>query len=143
MAVQNGQLVVLQKPDDPDTPTAWTNLCGGNAHNFDVVNALIESKKVNCSDRTKVDINRRYGAQDFNLSISGVFDDDAAGQHISDAAVGRTTLETYRLVVPGVGTFTGDWLVENFKWTGDMEADLTFDCSLKPVSTAGITFVSA
>jgi predicted secreted protein len=126
MATQRGIEMIIQKPV-VGPPAGWANVCGIATTNFKVMNQIIETKKAVCDDRTLPPvITRKYGSQDISFSGSGVFEDDANGVLLADACVNQTVLTGYRVLVPGYGTFTGDWLVPSGDFSGDLDNDLQF-----------------
>lgn len=135
MGTQRGIEMIIQKPV-VGPPATWANVCGIATTNFRVANQIIESKRAVCSDRTKPPIiTRKYGSQDVSFTGSGIFEDDINGKLLADAGVNQTVLTGYRILVPGYGTFTGDWLVSNVDWSGDLENDLNFSAEVQASGT--------
>ncbi len=135
MGTQRGIEMIIQKPVT-GSPTTWANVCGIATTNFRLLNQIIESKRAVCEDRTKAPIiNRKYGSQDITFTGSGVFEDDENGKLLADAGVNQTVLAGYRVLVPGYGSFTGDWLVANVDWSGDLDNDLQFSAEVQASGT--------
>lgn len=142
MATQRGIEMIIQKPNVVPNPTTWANVCGVDKADMSIENELIVSKRAVCTDRTQPPtITRKYGAQTIKFAVNGAWDDDANGKLIADAAINRTTLASYRVVVPGYGTFDGDWLVESGGFGGDLDNDLQANWSL--VNSGSVTFTAA
>lgn len=142
MSTELGRLLIIQAPTGDPEPDDFENVCGINTANFRILNDIIESKKADCTDRSKPPIRvRKYGGKDVQFSGSGIFESDAAGKLLADAAVNQTVLEGYRIVVPGYGDFVGDFVMPNFDFSGDLDNDMNFSTE---VQAAGeITFTAA
>lgn len=142
MATQRGIEMIIKKPTGQASPNDWANVCGVDKATMTIENQIIESKRAVCTDRTAAPVySRKYGAQTIKFAVNGAWDDAAEGKLIADACRGRTTLTGYRVHVPGYGTFTGDWLVTDGTFDGDLENDMQASWNL--VNTGTITYVAA
>ncbi len=142
MATVRGRELIIQKPTGSPAPNDWANVCGVDKATLTIENQIIESKRAVCTDRTAAPVySRKYGAQTIKFAISGAWDDDANGKVIADACRGQTALTGHRVIVPGDGTYTGDWLVTDGNFDGDLDNDLQASWNL--VNTGAITYVAA
>ncbi|WP_265518968.1 phage tail tube protein [Nitratireductor luteus] len=132
MATVLGRLLIIQRPTGQPAPDDWENVCGINTTNFRILNDIIESKTSQCADRSLPPIRKRkYGGKDVQFTGSGIFEDDTAGKLLADAAVNQTVLTGYRVFVPGYGDFTGDWVLPNFDFSGDLDNDMNFSTEVQ------------
>ncbi|WP_113154782.1 phage tail tube protein [Nitratireductor sp. OM-1] len=132
MSTQLGRLLIIRRPTGQPAPDDWENVCGINTTNFRLLNDIVESKRAVCNDRARPPVRvRKYGGKDVNFSGSGIFDDDASGKLLADAAVNQTVLAGYCVYVPGYGDFVGDWLVSNFEFSGDLDNDMNFSTEVQ------------
>lgn len=128
MATQLGRLLIIQKPNGEN----WDNVCGINTANFRVLNDIVESKVADCTDRSVAPIRKRkYGGKDIQFGGTGIFEDDANGKLLADAAVNQTVLTGWRVFVPGYGTFTGNWVLPSFEFSGDLDNDMNFSAEVQ------------
>lgn len=139
MASKRGIELIIQKFTAPST---FANVCGVDKATMTIENQVIESKVAVCTDRTQPPVFKRsYGAQTIKFTINGAWDDDANGKVIADACRARTLLVGYKVIVPGYGSFTGDWLVVDGNFDGDLENDLQASWNL--VNTGSTVYVAA
>jgi len=142
MGTQRGIELIIKKPTGDPAPNDWANVCGVDKATLSIENQVIESKRAVCTDRTAAPVYvRKLGAQTIKFAVSGAWDDDANGKVIADACRAQTVLTGYRVYVPGYGTFTGDWLVTDGNFDGDLDNDLQASWNL--VNTGSTTFVAA
>lgn len=119
MATKKGALLIIQR-EDPGNPGQWLNLCGANNVTVTIQNATTEEDKVPCDDRAGIiQTIVNYGAQKISASLGGLFDDDAQGTYLADAAVAQTALTDLRAFVPGWGYIEADdWKVGSSSFEG-------------------------
>lgn len=80
------------------------------------------------------------GILSMDLSVSGVFQDDAQDAIVETAALGRTITD-FQFVVPDFGTFEGPYLITNLSFSGSHDGAATFDLQVQ--SAGQITFTAA
>ena len=140
MAQQTGRLLLIKKEDTPSSGT-FTSVCGFRARSFSMSTNEVDTTVPDCSDpggvvqKTSVP-----GIADRTFTGSGLFDNDAVGKAVADAARLATALN-YQVIVPGYGTFEGPYIITDFEWSGDMEGSLEFSATWKP--SGALTFTAA
>jgi TP901-1 family phage major tail protein len=75
-----------------------------------------------------------------SISASGVFTDSTAEQTLR-SKVHQSTFESYNLIVPDLGTYAGQFMIESLSFSGEFNGEVTFDLSLQ--SSGPITFSAA
>lgn len=134
MSKKRGNLLLLRKPDLAN-PGQFFNACGFRSKNFTISPNVVEETSDNCqSPEDNPDVEREYGSVDRNFSGSGRYSDDLHGRDIALAAENSTILEGWQIVVPGHGSYTGDWTVSNFTFTGEEQGSMTFSCDMAQAS---------
>lgn len=142
MSKKLGRLLLLRKPD-PDNEGQFFNACGFRSKNFNIANSMVEETSDNCQNpQDSPDVEREFGSSDRNFSGSGRYSDDAHGRDVALSAENSTPLVGWQIVVPGHGSYTGDWTVSNFTFTGEEQGSMTFSCDIaqafKPVFAAEV-----
>lgn len=138
MSKQQGSLLLLQKPN-PANPSEFLDICGILSRSFNIKPNVIEEETIPCqTPEAGSSITREYGSSDYSFSGSGTFSDDADGKDLPLAATNKTKLEGWRVIVPGLGIYTGNWLVNSFSATGAGTGSMTFDAEIAQADT--ITF---
>ncbi|MEM9677085.1 MAG: phage tail tube protein [Pseudomonadota bacterium] len=141
MSRQSGIDMLFQRPD-PANSGQFLNACGVNSKNLQINNNLVtEEVLVNCQDTSLGSAQiSTTGAQSVTGSLSGIFEDDASGSAMADAAVSQTVLQGWKLVVPGWGDLTGDWNIGDFSFEGGITGSLNFSASI--AQAAPLTFTA-
>jgi TP901-1 family phage major tail protein len=80
------------------------------------------------------------GILSMSISASGVFTDSTAEQTLR-SKVHQSTFESYNLIVPDLGTYAGQFMIESLSFSGEFNGEVTFDLSLQ--SSGPITFSAA
>ena len=140
MGTQLGRLMVLQY--ETETPGTWANLCGLDTMSLNITNSLSEEEKVPCTTRSDtVQKIVTYGMQGITAEISGLFDDDAAGLMVHDAAFDQDTM-ALRAFIPGWCYLECDnWFLGSDAFNGAATGSLNFSTSLTASGTVTKTDV--
>lgn len=138
MADHAGRTLIIQEPDTGN-PGQFLHNCGFVTRDLQINSNRIEEMEVDCTTPGNApDISAFYGAQSVVFSGSGKLDDGDRGIAIANAAINQQHLEGWKVIIPGVGSYTGKWMVENFSFSGDAENRMQFSCT---ISKAGsLTF---
>ena len=80
------------------------------------------------------------GVRQCSVSGAGVFLDDAAAEQIR-AAFFAGAIRNFRLVMPGMGEFSGPFLIANLDYAGEHDGEATFSLAL--ASAGAISFAAA
>lgn len=138
MAQQTGRLLLI-KMGDGGTPEVFTAVCGFKARSFSLSNNEVDTTVPDCNDpggvvqKTSV-----AGISDRTFSGSGLFDNDAVGKAVADAAR-LGSINNYQVIVPGYGSFLGPYVITDFQWSGDMEGNMEFQATFKPSGALAFT----
>lgn len=80
------------------------------------------------------------GVNSMSLAGSGVFQDDAPINSLI-ASLMAGTLRTMRIIIPGLGTFDGLFMVQQYQQNADYNDAVAYDISLE--SSGPITFTAS
>jgi len=80
------------------------------------------------------------GVRQCSVSGAGVFLDDAAADAVR-AAFFAGEIRNFRLVIPGMGEFSGPFLIANLDYAGEHDGEATFALAL--ASAGAISFAAA
>lgn len=129
MADPLGRELIIRRPDVAN-PGQFLNACGFNTKNFSLTNNFIERLKLECQNLGNKPVTKRsFGAQDVTFSGNGFAEDDANHKILLTSAVDQLVLTGWQVVIPLMGTFTGDWMIGQVDYTGDETNELGFACS--------------
>lgn len=122
---QVGRLLLIQIGDGAG-PEVFTNLCGLTTRSFNMSANEVDTTIPDCAN--PADTPQRTaepGIKNRTFSGSGKFFKSAATtvfmEHVTDA-----TKFNAKVIVPGLGTYTGAWFVSEFEFSGEMEGNMDF-----------------
>ncbi|TPJ86958.1 MULTISPECIES: phage tail tube protein [unclassified Mesorhizobium] len=125
---QTGRLLLLQIGNGA-SPELFNNLCGVQTRSFNMSANDVDTTIPDCENpgdtpqKTGVP-----GIKNRTFTGSGKFvagaDQTAFMQHVIDATVFNA-----KVIVPGLGTFTGSWYVTDFTLNGEQEGTMGFDAT--------------
>lgn len=136
---QTGRLLLIQTGDGA-SPEVFTNLCGIVTRSFNMSANDVDTTIPDCDEPENTPQktgtpgikNRTFtGSGKFFKSVSTT----AFMQHVIDATVFNA-----KVIVPGLGTFTGVWYVTDFTLSGEQEGTLAFDATF--MAGGPLTFVA-
>lgn len=137
MAKQLGRNLLVQA----DLSGTYTNICGLTARSFSLNNEIIDISTPDCTDPSgKLVFEGQFGLQRFQVEGTALYTDEAAHNAIIAAALAQTAM-TFKVTVPGYGTFVGSSLIETVEFSGDKAGAL--EGKLKISMTGAITFTAA
>lgn len=140
MSQQNARELVIKRGDGA-SPEAFSFVCGIRTRTFSMSNASIDTTVPSCEDPSApIVATARPGRQTITFSGDGLFDSNAAGKAIADAARNQDIETNYQVIVPGYGTFEGPFFISDFQWSGDMEDPLAFSATWTPLDASQLTF---
>lgn len=140
MAQQDAKELVIKRGDGA-SPEVFSFVCGIRTRTFSMSNASIDTTVPNCTDPSlPIVATARPGRQTITFSGDGLFDSNAAGKAIADAAREQDIETNYQVIVPGYGTFEGPFFISDFQWSGDMEDPLAFSATWTPLDASQLTF---
>ena len=137
MTQQTGRALLIKV--EGNTPGQYVTACGFLARSHSINNNMVDSTVPDCVTPTnKVDENTVYGIQSQQFTGSGKFDNDAVGKQVANAALNQTVLVA-EVIVPGWGSIVGNWNVENFSFSGEVEGNLDFEATFRLKGTGTFT----
>lgn len=140
MSQQNARELVIKRGDGA-SPEAFAFVCGIRTRTFSMSNASIDTTVPSCDDPSApIVATARPGRQTITFSGDGLFDSNASGKAIADAARNQDIDTNYQVIVPGYGTFEGPFFISDFEWSGDMEDPLAFSATWTPLDASQLTF---
>lgn len=140
MSQQNARELVIKRGDGA-SPEVFSFVCGIRTRTFSMSNASIDTTVPSCDDPSApIVATARPGRQTITFSGDGLFDSNAAGKAIADAARNQDIDTNYQVIVPGYGTFEGPFFISDFQWSGDMEDPLAFSATWTPLDASQLTF---
>lgn len=80
------------------------------------------------------------GVQSFSVSGSGVFT-DAASEGTLRTAFGASAFNNFEIVVPGLGTYQGKFMVGSLEYAGEYNGEATYSVTLE--NSGSVTFTAA
>lgn len=136
---QEGRLLLIQTGDG-GSPEAFTNLCGIVTRSFNMSANDVDTTIPDCENPENTPQKTGVpGIKSRTFTGSGKFvksvNTTAFMQHVIDA-----TSFNAKVIVPGLGTFTGVWYVTDFSFSGEMEGTLAFDATFNAGGV--LTFVA-
>lgn len=131
MSQQLGRLLLIKIVTAAE-PRTLANLCGFRDRSFNLSAGETDRTIPNCiNPGGPVQRQKRPGIVDRGFSGSGLFVSGAASALLLNHVRNATTFDG-EVVVPGDGTYSGQWMVGNFEFSGGMEDDLAFTAAFSP-----------
>lgn len=140
MAQHKGRTLLIQIGDG-GSPEVFTNLCGLKTRSFNLSANEVDTTIPDCTNpENAVQKTSEPGILNRTFSGSGTFVSSAMSTilmgHVNAAGVFNA-----KVVVPGLGTYSGSWMVSDFTFEGEMEGNLQFNATFTAAGT--LTFVAA
>ncbi|MEI5682355.1 phage tail protein [Mesorhizobium sp. CGMCC 1.15528] len=136
---QTGRLLLIQIGDGAE-PEVFSNLCGIQTRSFNMSANDVDTTIPDCV--TPANTPQKTGTpgiKNRTFSGSGKYVAGASStafiQHVTDATVFNA-----KVIVPGLGTFTGAWYVTDFTFNGEQEGTMGFDATF--VAAGVLTFAA-
>lgn len=136
---QLGRLLLIQIGDGGG-PEAFSNLCGLKTRSFSLSANEIDTTIPSCTNPGDVvQKTSRPGIASRTFTGSGAYVAGAAMSTFLGHVTGTTAFNA-KVIVPGLGTYTGSWFVTDFSVSGDVEPNMEFSATF----TAGdvLTFIA-
>ncbi|WP_019567270.1 phage tail tube protein [Agrobacterium sp. 10MFCol1.1] len=136
---QIGRTLLIQIGDG-ETPEVFSNLCGLTTRSFNMSANEVDTTITDCVNPANTpQKTAEPGIKNRTFSGSGKFvkstSNTAFMVHVNDA-----TKFTAKVIVPGLGTYTGPWFVSEFEFSGEMEGNMEFTATF--VAAGVLTFVA-
>lgn len=138
---QIGRMLLIQIGDGNTTPgpETFSNLCGLTTRSFDMSANEVDTTVMDCvTPANTPQATSEPGIKKRTFAGSGKFiagtSNSAFIQHVTDA-----TKFNAKVIVPGLGTFTGSWFVSSFSFKGDIEGNMEFDATFVAAGALAFT----
>lgn len=126
MTAQRGR-DMLVKIGDGGSPETFTTVAGLRTRTFS-----LNAREVDATHSESGgwrELLESAGVKQASVSGAGVFLNDAAALALR-AAFFAGAVRTFQLIVPGLGTMTGPFLIANLDYAGDYDGEATFSVAL-------------
>jgi TP901-1 family phage major tail protein len=125
---QIGRTLLIQIGDGDD-PEVFMNLCGMTTRSFNMSANEVDTTIPDCvNPEATPQKTAEPGIKNRTFAGSGKFVKNTASSafmaHVNDA-----TKFNAKVIVPGLGTYTGPWFVSEFEFSGEMEGNLDFSAT--------------
>lgn len=111
------------------SPEVFSNLCGIKTRSFNLSTTEVDTTVPDCLNPDgPVQKTSEPGIGSRTFSGSGAFIKGATHSLLVEH-VNASTVFNAKVIVPGVGTYTGAWFVTDFEWTGEMEGNMEFSAT--------------
>lgn len=137
---KKGRLLLI-RIGDGESIEAFTNLCGLRSKTLSINNSEIDVTTADCDNPggalwTEV----LAGVKRMSVSGNGFFKDEASELRLNTVAMSAEPFANFEIVVPGFGTFAGNFMVASMEYGGEQEDGVTYSLSLG--SNNAVTFTA-
>lgn len=125
---QTGRLLLIQIGDGA-SPEVFSNLCGLQTRSFNMSANDVDTTIPDCTDP---------GATPQKTGVPGIKNRtfSGSGKYVAGASsatfighVEAAEIFNAKVIVPGLGTYTGAWYVTDFTFNGEQEGTMGFDAT--------------
>lgn len=136
---QIGRTLLIQIGDG-ETPEVFKNLCGLTTRSFNMSANEVDTTIGNCENPAETpQKTAEPGIKNRTFSGSGKYVAKAeTGAFITH--VNNATKFNAKVIVPGLGTYTGSWFVSDFEFSGELEGNMDFSSTF--VAAGPLAFVA-
>lgn len=139
MAQQKGRTLLIQIGDGA-SPEVFTNLCGIKTRSFNLSTSEVDTTVPDCTNPGgPVQKTSEPGIASRTFSGSGAFVKGATSELLMEH-VNASSVFNAKVIVPGLGTYTGSWFVTDFEFTGETEGNMEFSATF--TAAAVLSFVA-
>jgi TP901-1 family phage major tail protein len=137
---QIGRTLLIQIGNGATPTEVFTNLCGLTTRSFNMSANEVDTTITDCENPENTpQKTAEPGIKNRTFSGSGKFvkstNNTAFMVHVNDA-----TKFNAKVIVPGLGTYTGPWFVSEFEFSGEMEGNMDFNATF--VAAGVLAFVA-
>lgn len=141
MVAQVGRAMLLQVSDGSSTPT-YSTVATINSKTLTINNAPIDVTTPDLSDPGgKIWAQSLPGIVSMTLAADGRYKDTASERRMVTISQSADPTSNFRIVVPDLGVFEGNFRLESLDFGGTHDGEVTFSISL--TSTGAVTFATA
>jgi predicted secreted protein len=124
-----GRTLLIQIGDGGSPTEVFTNLCGLKTRSFNLSAGEVDTTIPDCANPANVvQKTTRPGIANRTFTGSGAY---VAGANMSAfmTKVINALPFNAKVIVPGLGTFSGSWFVTDFSASGDVEPNMEFSAT--------------
>ena len=136
MAAQKGSEFLLKIGDGAQPIEAFATIGGFRSNSFNINNETIDITSKDSGGMRE--LLGGAGIQSMSTSGSGVFVDDAAFS-AAHAAVMNKSAGNWQVIVPGLGTYQGPFMITSVELGGEHNGEVTYTLSLESAGAIGFT----
>lgn len=137
MPQQKGRTLLIQVGNGA-VPEVFTNVCGIQTRSFNLSANEVDTTIPDCENPgAAVQRTAEPGIVNRTFSGSGKFVSGANADALLAHVRGATSFNA-KVIVPGDGTYTGQWFVSEFEFSGEMEGNMDFSATF--VAAGPLTF---
>lgn len=127
---QLGRLLLIQIGDG-QSPEVFSNLCGMTTRSFNMSANSVDTTIPDCQNpEATPQKTGTPGIKNRTFTGSGKFVANADSArflgHVNDA-----TIFNAKVIVPGLGSYTGPWFVTDFEFSGEAEGTMDFSATFE------------
>lgn len=130
MTKQVGRLFLLKVSDGAATP-AFVTVAGLQAKKVSITNGEEDVTTFNPDDPGAVlwtDV--MEGAKRITFSGTGIFEDSVGEGLVHEIAMADRPIGEFQIIVPGRGTYEGNFLIPQFDFSGELQGGTAYEISL-------------
>lgn len=138
MTSQAGIEMLLKVDTAASGGPTYTTVAGVQAKSIRMGTDVVDVTHGDATDRFRRLLGKG-GVRKVSIQASGVFDSSAVASKIIDYW-DATSVKSWQMIVPGLGTFAGTFQIANLDYSGPHEKEISFSIQLESAST--ITFTA-
>jgi len=136
MAAQQGK-ALLMKIGNAASPEVFTTIGGMRSNTLTMNDEMVDiTNKDSSGART---ILAQGGVNSITVAGSGVFTDSASETTLK-GKFNVSALTNYQFLIPGFGTFTGEFMLTTLEYAGEYNGEVTYSFTFE--SSGAITFAT-
>ena len=139
MAAQKGNQFLVKLGNDA-SPEVFTSIGGFRTNRLSINDALVDVTTKSSAGHWREAL-RSGGIRSVTISGDGVFIDDTQFGTVLSHIMGSGPFKTYQVVVPGLGTFEGQFMVSTVELDGAHNDAVTKTLTLE--SAGAVTFTTS
>lgn len=140
MAKQPGRTVLIKIGDGQESE-AFSTLCGLTTKGLTINNNKYDNTTAACgAEAGALWGSGRTGIKNFSISGDGLMEGETAETRLNTVAMLANAVANFQVIIPGLGTFEGEFHVDSAEYGGEMEGEATYAIALS--SNGAVTFTA-